>query len=75
MNSQFIVRQADQFANRLAVEAGDDPATQVRRAFLLAFQREPVPEELQPAGELIREHGLAAFCRALLNSNEFLFVF
>jgi Protein of unknown function (DUF1553)/Protein of unknown function (DUF1549) len=74
LNSPFVIQQADVLANRLRREAGDDAAAQVRRAFLLAFGREPVAEERDAAVRLIDGHGLAAFCRALFNANEFLFV-
>jgi mono/diheme cytochrome c family protein len=75
LNSRFIVQQASFFAERLRQEAGDDPAAQVRRGFRLAFQREATEDEVKAAVGLVREHGLVAFCRALLNANEFLYVF
>ena len=75
LNSRFIVQQASLFSSRLRDEAGKDPAAQVRRAFLLVFHREPSDDELTGAVRLVQEHGLDAFCRAALNSNEFLFVF
>ena len=75
LNSQFVVDQSSLFAHRLQSESGTEPANQIRRAFSLAFQREPTAEEQAAAADLIREHGLTAFCRAILNANEFLFVF
>lgn len=75
LNSPFMVQQSELMAERLTLEAGPNWEAQSRRAFQLVFQREPDAGELAAAGPLIREHGLAAFCRALLNSNEFLFVF
>jgi hypothetical protein len=75
LNSQFIRQQSSYFANRLCDESGDDPTSQVRLAFSLAFQRPPTSEEMAAACELVRDHGLTAFCRAILNANEFLFVF
>jgi hypothetical protein len=75
MNSRFLVQQAGLFAERLRREAGDDPTAQVRRGFRLAFGRDPSAEESAAAAVLIRAHELAAFCRALLNANEFLYVF
>jgi mono/diheme cytochrome c family protein len=71
LNSGFTLQQADRFAERLRREAGSDPAAQVRRAFRLALGREPETEELTAAASLIRGEGLAIFCRALLNANEF----
>jgi hypothetical protein len=75
LNSRFLVQQAGLFAERLKREAGDDPAAQVRRGFRLAFGREPSAEESAAAVRLIRAHGAAALCRALLNANEFLWVY
>jgi hypothetical protein len=74
LNSPFVLQQAELFAERLRRETGDDPAAQVRRGFRLAFGREPSAEECAAAVRLVRAHGLAAFCRAMLNANEFLFV-
>ena len=75
LNSSFAYQQAQLFAERLEGEADRDASSQVLRAFALALQREPRPRELDEAVKLIEAHGLPAFCRALLNSNEFLMVF
>jgi TorA maturation chaperone TorD len=70
-----MVQQARFFAERLEKDAGKDVNAQVRRAFALAFQREPDRKELAASAKLIRDEGLAAFCRALLNVNEFVYVY
>ncbi len=75
LNSRFIVQQSEIFARRLEQEAGTAPAAQIRRAFHLAFFRDPDAEELTGALDLISDHGLPAFCRAILNANELLYVF
>ena len=75
LNSRFIVQQASLFASRLEHEAGPDTNAQVRRAYSLAFLRTPTDDEQSAAVEFAKVHGLPAFCRALLNANEFLFVF
>lgn len=74
LNSRFLVQQSGFFAQRVQREAGSDPRAQVRRAFLLAFQREPRPNEIPEAVALVGEHGIIALCRALLNANEFVYV-
>ena len=43
-------------------------------AVRLAYQREPTRDELTAMTAFAEKHGLAALCRTLLNSNEFLFV-
>ncbi|HBH50273.1 MAG TPA: hypothetical protein DDY91_00095, partial [Planctomycetaceae bacterium] len=74
-NSPFILQQAGLLAKRLRDEAGDDPAAQVRLAFRLTTSRHPDEFERQASLEMIHEHGLEAFCRALFNTSEFLFLF
>jgi mono/diheme cytochrome c family protein len=73
-NSQFVIQQAEFMAKRLIDEAGENPADQARHAFLLTFSRPPETAELEDCVSLIEEHGLVALCRALVNSNEFLFI-
>ncbi len=74
-NSNFVLQQAELFAERLRREAGEKPAAQIARAFQLMYGREPDRFERKASAALIRELGLAAFTRALYNTSEFLFVF
>ena len=74
LNSRFLVQQADLFAARIQATSVDEPMSQASLAIQLAFGRSPTPDESTAAVELLREHGLPALCRALLNANEFLFV-
>jgi mono/diheme cytochrome c family protein len=73
-NSRFILRQAEVFAARLERESAGDRAAQVRRAWMLAYDRPPAPAESAQAVRFAEVEGLTALCRALLNSNEFLFI-
>ena len=73
LNSPFMNQQADLFAKRLAEEA-QEPAAQAERAFELAYAREPEPEEQAASAAFIQEHGLGLFCRAIYNTNEFLYL-
>lgn len=73
-NNDFMLRQARYFAERVQEEAGDDPATQVARAFALAFGRSPSREESELSVSLVEKEGLFAFCRSLFNANEFVYV-
>jgi mono/diheme cytochrome c family protein len=74
LNSRFVIGQAETFADRLQREAGADPARQADRGFRLAFGRGPSVIERDAAVSLIGSHGTAAFCRALYNANEFVYV-
>ena len=75
LNSDFILQQAGFFAERVKREQGDDVAKQVRRAFALAFGREARGEEVAVSTNFVEREGLAMFCRALLNTNEFVYVY
>lgn len=73
-NSRFTLDTASAFAVRVKAEAGDDVAKQISRAYQLALNRDARADELSEAEPSVRQHGLAPLCRALFNSNEFLFV-
>jgi hypothetical protein len=73
LNSGFVLQQAELFAERLSHER--TVSEQARRAFLLAFSREPSKDELSAASSLIEEQGMAAFGRAIFNASEFLYMF
>lgn len=78
LNGPFVMTQAEIFAKRLESETstpeGASVAAQVRLAYLLGYNRPATDEEVKFAGEFISEFGLNQFCRAFLNSNEFLFI-
>lgn len=73
-NSRFILDQSETFAARLRKEVGEDTAAQVRKAWQLAFNRAPEKSETKEAVAFAKAEGLPAFCRAVLNANEFLFI-
>jgi hypothetical protein len=73
-NSKFTLEQAQAMAERVKKETSDDASRQTARAYLLALGREPSSDELVDAAAVVHEFGLATLCRALFNSNEFLFV-
>ena len=73
-NSQFLMQQAERFADRLEREAGKEPSGQVERAWQLCFQRPPDSAILADSVEFIEREGLVQFARVLLNSNEFVFI-
>ena len=73
-NSRFTLDASEAFAARVRKEAGNDPSKQISRAYQLALSRAPAADELQEAVPAVRQHGLGTLCRALFNSNEFLFI-
>lgn len=75
MNNNFVITEAKFFAERLRKDAGDDTKAQVERAFRLALGRVPTQFELAKAMEFVRgnPNGLAEFCQAMFNLNEFVY--
>jgi mono/diheme cytochrome c family protein len=67
-NHSFTLDMAEALAARLT---GKDP---IAEAYRLAFRRTPSAKERGGAEQLIAKHGKTAFCRALLNANELIFV-
>ncbi len=74
LNSSFILRMADRFAERLEKDAGEDPSRKIGRAYELAYGRSPTAAEVAAALPTVQMHGLPVLCRALFNSSEFLYV-
>ena len=74
MNSQLVVTQADQFAARVAKQAGDNPETTVETAWKLALGRPPAAEEKQTALDYLKRNSLPRLCHLIYNMNEFLYV-
>jgi hypothetical protein len=73
LNDDFVLFHSQSWAAHLAALAAV-PTEQVRAAFRLALQREPTESECADFSTYAKERGLAAMCRVLLNSNEFLFI-
>lgn len=74
LNNAFMLRMAEKFAERVKMEAGPDVPAQITRAYWLAYGRSPAPNEITAARGAVEAHGLFVLCRALLNSNEFIYI-
>ena len=75
LNHSFTLDMAEAFARRIEERtANSDLRAKLATAFELAFARQPTAVEISSGEKLVQEHGLAALCRALLNSNELLYL-
>ena len=72
LNHSFVLRLSSSLSHRLLRDAGPDPSSQIRLAYLLCFNRPPTPSELQVSLPFATTHGMPALCRVLFNANEFL---
>ncbi|WP_146578931.1 PSD1 and planctomycete cytochrome C domain-containing protein [Neorhodopirellula pilleata] len=73
LNSRFVLQQAELFARRLESEA-ETATERVQLSWRLCYQRPATLEEVADAVDFIEQQGLIQFCRAMLNTNEFVFV-
>jgi hypothetical protein len=73
MNNPMMVRQARYFADRVTAMA-DTVEGRVAEAYRLALCRAPTDAELSIMSDYAESYGMAAACRLLFNTNEFLFV-
>lgn len=74
MNNAFVLRMAGHFAKRLEREAGKDPKAQTHLAWQAAVGRPPDAKEEEISLQVIEKHGLEVLCRAIWNTNEFVYI-
>ena len=72
-NNDFVLHHANTMAEQLKSENSSQDE-QLARAFTLVYLRDPHPNEIELLKTYTSQYGLAATCRVLFNSNEFLFV-
>lgn len=72
LNNEFVIRQAGYLAERLTAEAG--PQGAVTKAYEILYGRKPTDQELARDRKFLEQQPLAVYCRALFNSNEFVYV-
>jgi hypothetical protein len=72
MNGYLVHEEAARLAARIVAETGEEPEGQIAQAFETILGRAPEPDELERFKRF--EGSLAALCRVLFSSNEFLYV-
>ncbi len=73
LNSNFVLQQSRLLVERLESER-ESPEGRVQLAFELCFGRSPEEREVASSLEFIEETDWVQFARALLNTNEFVFI-
>ncbi|MCB9941286.1 MAG: DUF1553 domain-containing protein [Planctomycetaceae bacterium] len=74
LNNSFVLRMADQFAAHIDATAEASDLARSRKVYRLALGRLPNENESRLSEAFVQNHGLAALCRVIFNSNEFLYV-
>ncbi|NIP93392.1 MAG: DUF1553 domain-containing protein [Akkermansiaceae bacterium] len=88
MNSGFVWRAAEQWANRLAGAGAKSFAERVDQAHLEAYGRAATPREVEWAREFLADHGIddeeaaaehrevwKQICHTMLNRKELIYVY
>jgi mono/diheme cytochrome c family protein len=73
LNHSFTLDMASAIAERSSAQPGHTEES-IKTAYRLVLQRQPTSEELKGASVLVQKFGMPAFCRALLNANELLYL-
>lgn len=74
LNSRFTLDRSAALGARVRREIGPDILKQIDRVYQLALGRLPDANEGSDAKSVTASHGIETLCRALLNTNEFLFL-
>ena len=76
LNNDFVRKQAEHFAARLAKLEDKTPRAAVEEAYWLTLSREPTERELELSLDLLKSEGqsIANFCHILFTLNEFIYV-
>ena len=78
LNNPFAVGRAWALAERVRRDAGENRERQIGQAFAIALGRPPDKAERSACWRFFERHGgsdaLEAFCQAVLNLNEFVYL-
>jgi hypothetical protein len=72
-NNNFVLFHSQAMAEQIIANVSD-VNQQIASAVERCYQRTISPEEQASFGTYVHQHGLAALCRLLLNSSEFMFI-
>ncbi|MCA9215603.1 MAG: DUF1553 domain-containing protein, partial [Planctomycetales bacterium] len=73
MNNPFVLQMSNDTAERLTANATSD-SERISTLYVNAYSRQPAEDEINAAIDFVKENGLESLCRAVFNSNEFLYV-
>jgi hypothetical protein len=73
LNNELVFRAAAALAERVAAEHADVPG-QIEALYARLLSRAPTHDEVALCEPFVAEHGLMMLCRALVNTNEFVYV-
>jgi hypothetical protein len=73
LNHHFIITISDALAARVQV-VSKKPEEQIGKLYQIVYQRHPTEEEKTLALQLLANRSLSSLCRAIINSNELVFL-
>lgn len=80
MNNEFVIQQAQKWAERILAEDKHSTENRIRNIYLKAFCREPSESEMEFAEEFLENSGddpqrWADFCHVIFNVKEFVYIY
>ena len=74
LNDDFVLRQAQLFADHIREAAPRDAEAQVRMAYAIGLSRPPTDDEMRLALDFLKKQKLVDFAHVMLNLNEFVYM-
>ncbi|MFM8474174.1 MAG: DUF1553 domain-containing protein, partial [Planctomycetaceae bacterium] len=74
LNNDLTFEMSEALAERVIREGASTAESQLQAVVRLTLGRDAAADELDTGVKFVQQHGLPAWCRVVLNSNEFLYV-
>ena len=74
LNSTIVMELTRKISDAIESSTPDNLSLRIAEVYRRILGREPTQSELEQAEPFVRKHGLDILCRALFNSNEYLYV-
>lgn len=73
-NHQFTLDMAEALSRRVQADVGNQDSDQINRLYQLCYSRDPQIDEAELCKTMIKQNGLEALCRVLLNTSELIYL-
>jgi hypothetical protein len=74
LNDDFVLRQAQLFADRIQEAAPRDIEAQIRATYTIALSRPPTDDEMRLALDFLKKQKMVDLAHVILNLNEFVYM-
>lgn len=74
LNSTIVIELTRNMSSAIESSTPDNPSLRITEVYRRILGREPKQTEIEHAGPFVQKYGLDILCRAIFNSNEYLYV-